>query len=84
MRERRYLNKSEEFGSNVDNFLNFKTASEVTLIEDASEIHIAISNLFQLVLLANQKNRTGWNFGRSIIHKKTGKTYRFFKDNLIN
>ena len=37
---------------------NFKKIlSEETLIEDASEIYIAISNLFQLVLLANQKNK---------------------------
>ena len=105
MREKRYLDKCEEFGSNVENFLNFKKASEYlateyfpkktwdnddlkkilseeTLIEDASEINIAISNLFQLVLLANSKNRAGWNFGRSIIHKKTRKPYQFFKDNL--
>ncbi len=105
MREKRYLDKCEEFGSNVENFPNFKKASkhlatevfpkktwdnddfkkilsEETSIEDISEIKIAISNLFQLVLLANSKNRMGWNFGRSIIHKKTGKPYQFFKDNL--
>jgi len=104
MREKRYLDKCEEFGSNAENLLNFKKASEYlateyfpkktwnnddfkkilseeTLIEDASGINIAISNLFQLVLLANSKNRSGWNFARSIIHKKTGKPYQFFKEN---
>ena len=105
MREKRYIEKCEEFGSNAENLLNFKKAferlatvvfpkktwnnadfkkilSEETPIENASEIKIAISNLLQLVLLANSKNRTGWNFGRSIIHEKTRKPYQFFKDNL--
>ena len=53
--------------------------SEETLLEHACEIKVAISNLFQLVLLANLKNRTGWNFGNSIVHKKSGNPYKFFK-----
>jgi len=56
--------------------------SEETSVGQASEIKVAISNLFQLVLLANSKNRAGWIFGNSILHKKTGKRYKFFKDNL--
>jgi len=105
MRKKKYLEKCEEFGSNAENFPNFKTAaeylttekfpkrtwenedfkkmlSEETLVEQACEIKVAISNLFQLVLLANSKNRSGWIFGNSILHKKSGNSYQFFKDNL--
>lgn len=104
MREKKYLEKCEEFGSNIENFPNFGAAeylttetfpkktwenkdlkeilSEETSLEQACEIKVAISNLFQLVLFANSKNRAGWTFGNSILHKKTGKPYKFFKDNL--
>lgn len=105
MREKRYLEKSQEYGSNADNFPNFpeaaehlvsnkfpkrtwenqifkKILSDEVTVDEASKTLLTISNLVQLVLLANSKNRSGWNFGTVIIHKKTGKNYKYFKDNL--
>ncbi|GAH55123.1 unnamed protein product, partial [marine sediment metagenome] len=42
----------------------------------------AISNLVQLVMLANSKSQTGWVWSKKIIHKKTNKDYLYYREEL--
>lgn len=59
-----------------------KIFSDEFNIEDAAKIKIPPTNLFQLVLLANNNNRSGWNPAGFFIHQRTNKTYKYFRDNL--
>ncbi|MGV9206016.1 MAG: hypothetical protein ACOC44_18565 [Promethearchaeia archaeon] len=49
-------------------------------IGKAAQIKVSMTNLLQLVLLANNKNRSGWNPAKFYIHEKSGKSYREFRE----
>ena len=61
-----------------------KILSEDTPIEEAVKIKIALSNLSQLSLLANNKAAVGWVIDKKFIHKKTGKYYGEIKEETRN
>lgn len=51
-------------------------------VEDVSHEKIAISNLVQLVMLANKKSQTGWVWSTKIFHKKNNKNYFYYREEL--
>lgn len=102
MREKAYLSKAKDFGSNpknlegfkdpeylsteyfpkiVWNYQPFKTIFSAEIdIKDASNERITVTNLVQLVLLANEKRLSGWVWSNKITHQKTGRDYLYYRD----
>lgn len=53
-------------------------------IEDILNLKVSVTNLVQLVLLANEINQSGWVWSKKVIHKNSKKNYRYYRDILKN
>lgn len=74
---------TDDFPRMIWNYKPFNRIFSLEInVEDVSHEKIAISNLVQLVLLANELSQTGWVWSTKIIHKKTNKNYLYYREEL--
>lgn len=72
---------SEYFPKKTWNYEKFKRIlSDDVSLEEARNIKIPMTNLALLVLLANDNNRAGWIPAPFFIHKKTDKSYLYYRN----
>lgn len=53
-------------------------------LDDILNIKVSVTNLIQLVLLANEVSQSGWVWSKKVIHKNSKKNYLYYRETLKN